>query len=129
MPERRIHRRNRMVLPIKVSIGDTAQVLAHTIDITCKGARIAGLRQVLEIGSKIKLLRGSHKGNFRVVWVKQMGVDQIQAGIEALDASDTFWGVDLDHQDKEKQQDMDALLELLKGSKTARAMATRKVAK
>lgn len=119
MPERRSHPRRKMVLPVKVSVGNNLQLLAYTMDITCKGVKVAGLHEELNVGSTVKLLRGSHKATFRVIWVQQLAEKQIQAGLEAVDASDSFWGVDFEEQQNERKQEMDALLQLLKGSKKA----------
>jgi methionine synthase II (cobalamin-independent) len=49
-----------------------------------------------------------------------VGSNQIQAGVEAVDLDERFWGVDLSAQDEEKQQEMNALLQLLKSSAAKR---------
>lgn len=122
MPERRSHPRRKVVLPVKVSAGNNAPLLAYTMDLTCKGARIAGLRDQLAVGSIIKLLRGAHKASFRVIWVQALAANLIQAGLEAVDASDSFWGVDFEALEKTTQRQMDALLQLLKSSKLTRKL-------
>src|SRR5437879_9319187 len=65
MPERREHRRSKMVLPIKVFLPGAPQVLAHTIDISISGARIGGLREQLQPGKSVSLERGSQRAKFR----------------------------------------------------------------
>jgi hypothetical protein len=109
-----------MVLPIKVSVPEAANVLAHTVDISLTGARIGGLRQQLQTGKIVSLQRGSQRAKFRVVWVRQLGPGEIQIGVEAIDAHNNFWGVDFSGQ-ADAKQGTDALMELLKGSKAARA--------
>jgi hypothetical protein len=110
-----------MVLPIKVTLPDRAHILAHTVDISVTGARIGGLRQQLQPGKVINLQRGSQRAKFRVVWIRQLGEDEIQVGVESVDAHSNFWGVDLSQPDAEAKQGTDALMELLRGAKTARA--------
>jgi hypothetical protein len=120
MLERRAHPRRKVVLPVKISLSDAAQVLGYAIDITRRGAKISGLRQALEVGSTIKLARGSNRAEFRVVWVQQLDAKQIQVGVEALNAADNFWGVDLKQEDGKNAKEMDAVLEFLKGSKAGK---------
>lgn len=114
--ERRILRRRRMVLPVKLAAADGVTSLAHTIDITIEGARIAGLRQELQPGNQITLRRGSHKARFTVVWVGQLGSGEMQAGLKCVDRIDAFWGVDLHSDDQKAANDTKMLLELLSSS-------------
>lgn len=101
-----------MVLPVKVSL-DAENQLAHTLDITRGGARLGGLRTRLEPGTIISLQRGSKKAQFRIAWVRQLGPNELQAGIEALEMQDKFWGVDLSNQTHEAKDDLKALMTLL----------------
>ena len=108
-----------MVLPVKVSI-DKVTHLAHTVDITNTGARLGALRTQLEPGMIISLQRGSQKAKFQIAWIRQLGPNELQAGIESLQPQNNFWGVDLSDQGLETKKDLQALLTLLSGpSKTA----------
>lgn len=115
MLERRKAARRRMVLPVKVSI-DQATHLAHTVDITAVGARIGGLRVQMEAGMKIELQRGPRKAKFQIKWLSRLSENEIQIGVECLEAQEKFWGVDLADMKADAKKDMDALLTLL-GSK------------
>ena len=101
-----------MVLPVKVSF-DKANHLAHPVDITHTGARLGGLRAQLQPGMIITLQRGSKKAQFRIAWIQQLAPTELQAGIEALEMQDKFWGVDLSNQTHEAKDDLKALMTLL----------------
>lgn len=109
-----------MILPVKISIADSTE-LAYTIDITCKGARLAGVHKSLQPGETITLNRGSQKGKFRIIWVKQLGANEMQAGIEAFEPQPRFWGVDLSDGEQAAKNDVQALMTLL-----SRAPASKK---
>jgi len=87
-----------MVLPLRVWLdeqnSDNAQ-LAHTVDISPGGGRLGGLRIQVEPGQAILIQRGQQKAQFRVVWAKQMGPGEIQAGVESVDPEKKIWGVEL----------------------------------
>jgi hypothetical protein len=119
MLNKRLSPRRKMVLPIKVSI-DRVSHLAHTIDITHNGARIAGLRARLEAGMTISLQRGMKKAKFTILWIRQLSPNELQAGIQALEPQDQFWGVDLADAEHDAEKDMQTLMTLLaKCSKAA----------
>jgi hypothetical protein len=107
-----------MVLPVKISADQTTH-LAHTVDITGAGARLAGFRAQLQVGAIIELQRGPRKAKFFVRWIKNLDANEIQMGIECQEPQDKFWGVDLAQQDQQTKQDMDALMTLLTRSKAA----------
>jgi hypothetical protein len=118
-PERRRHKRKKVVLPVRLSRsqadGLAAGQLAHTIDITDTGARVGGLRTPIEPGQMITLQRGQAKARFRVIWTKQLGPSELQAGVECAEPNKTIWEFDLDDQnesgDGRKQQEF--LMKLL----------------
>ncbi len=92
-----------MVLPLRVwpddgSDASAASQLAHTLDISPIGGRLGGLHNPLQTGQTIMLQRGQHKSQFRVIWTKQLGPGEIQAGIESVAYETKVWGVDLPHQ-------------------------------
>jgi CheY-like chemotaxis protein len=70
--------------------------LAHTVDISKSGARLAGLEEPLEHGEIVKLECGNREAPFRVVWTGGQGTASAgQAGLECLAADEDFWKVDL----------------------------------
>jgi hypothetical protein len=100
-----------MVLPVKISVGKVTG-LAHTIDITPSGARLGALRTQLQPGTTISLQRGPKKAQFRIEWIKQLAPNELQAGIEALEPQNNFWGVNL-ADDLDAKKDMETLMSLL----------------
>jgi hypothetical protein len=106
MLNRRKSPRRKMVLSVKVSVDKVTHV-AHTVDITPTGARInCTLRTQLQPGTVIGVQRGSRKAGFRVQWIRQLGPNEQQMGIESLEPQNMFWGVDLsdDFESKRDQQ-------------------------
>jgi hypothetical protein len=71
MSEKRTSPRRKMVLPVKVMI-DRVTYLAHTVDITHRGARLGALRTQLQPGMSISLQRGSKKAKFRIAWIREL---------------------------------------------------------
>jgi hypothetical protein len=116
MQERRGNPRKKMVLPVKVSIGEGAG-LAYTLDITSMGARLGGIQITFEAGQTVVLTRNGRKASFRVAWIRQVSPKEIHAGIEAMQPLDNFWGVDLTEQAAKK--DIEAMMSLAGGAKKA----------
>jgi len=112
MLERRKTRRKKMILPVKVSMFGSTQ-FAHTLDITASGARLGSLRSELKTGEIIVLHRGAKKAKFRISWVQQVNPKEIQAGIEALEPRENFWGVDLTAEEREEKKNAEMLMTLL----------------
>jgi PilZ domain len=105
--ERRKAKRTKVVLPVKVSASGASQ-LAHTCDLTYTGARIGGLHAELKKGEIVSLQRGPKKADFKVVWVQQLGPNEIQVGLHAVQRqSNLFWGVDLPDQNREVKSDFE----------------------
>ncbi len=95
--ERRKSKRTKMVLPVKVTIGGVVH-LAHTFDLTHNGARLGGIHVPLKQGQIIAVQRGSKKTNFKIMWVQELAPKEFQAGIQAIETQNNFWGVDLSEQ-------------------------------
>ena len=105
MLENRRTPRRKMVLAVKVSIDEVTHV-AHTVEITDTGGRLGGLRTQLQPGMIVSLKRGSHNAKFRVVWIRQLAPNELQAGAECLEPQNQFWGVDLSDRENEAKHDM-----------------------
>lgn len=103
MAEQRKSRRTKMVLPVKVVIDGTTH-LAHTFDVTPVGARLGGLRGELKKGQVIQLQRGAKRARFQVMWVQELNPKEIQAGIQAMEQTSNFWGIDLCEQESDAKQ-------------------------
>ena len=79
MAEKRKSARKKMVLPVKFSLAHES-LMVHTLDITRSGARLGALRAQLQPGTIIDLQRGQKRAKFRIVWVRQLASNEIQAG-------------------------------------------------
>jgi hypothetical protein len=111
--ERRKAKRTKMVLPVKVSFSGASH-LAHTCDLTYNGVRLGGLHTELKKGEIVSLQRGSKKANFKVIWIQQLGPNEIQVGLQAMERqTTTFWGVDLSGQERDSKANLDALMSLI----------------
>ena len=119
MAERRAQPRKKMVLPVKVCIGD-ATLITHTLDIACSGARLGGLHAELQVGQTVVLQLGPKKARFKVVWVERRTPKELHAGLECLEPQSGFLGVDLTDQ-QAADKSFDSLMTLLKSSKAATA--------
>jgi hypothetical protein len=99
-PGKQRFKRTKMVLPLRLwpdedNGQNAAPLLAHTLDISPIGGRLGGLRSPLQTGQTVTLQRGQNRVPFRVVWTKQLGPGEIQAGIESAVYEEKVWGVDL----------------------------------
>ena len=92
MRNKRKSTRVKGVLPVKMCIGKSTDFV-HTIDITDNGAQLGGIRTRLQPGNVVSLRRGSHKANFRIAWIRELGPNEVRAGIECMEPQNDFWDV------------------------------------
>jgi hypothetical protein len=97
---KRRRKRIKMVLPIRVwgtdANGKAFVCLAHTLDVTPGGARVAGLNAPLQLGERIGITRGMKKAYFRVAWIGEAGSPaEEQIGVELIDTKNDIWGLQL----------------------------------
>jgi len=120
-PERRRHKRKKVILPVRLSRGDAngqaAGQFLHTIDITETGARVGGLHTVIEPGQLIILQRGQAKARFRVIWTKQLSPSELHAGIESAELDKNIWGFDLQDPEETAGKDNEFLMQVLYNKK------------
>ena len=102
MPPARKQRyiRTKMVLPLRLCLEGTNHrsreaTFAHTVDISPVGARLGGLHISLQPGEVITLQHRHSKAQFRVIWTKQVGPDELRAGVESVASENNFWGLEL----------------------------------
>lgn len=98
---KRKHKRLKMVLPLRVwtkpGSDETVFELAHTLDITPRGARLGAIHHLLNPGDRVVVQYRQRKIHFRVVWVRPMDeTSEFQVGVEALESGET-WGLELDN--------------------------------
>lgn len=97
---------------MKLSVADTT-ILTYTIDVTCAGAKLGGLRTELQVGQTVTLQRGPKKARFRIVWVRQLTPKELHAGVECLEPQAGFLGVDLSEKEPGGDKNFDTLMTLL----------------
>ena len=94
MRELRIH----AVLPVRltwVDDGKTITLTVCTIDVSQKGARLAGVAGLKATGQQIAIRRKASEAQFRVIWVgKPQSPHEGQIGVECLEADKIIWDVD-----------------------------------
>ena len=89
-----------MVLPLRLwgtdSTGKPFMLMAHTLDVSPTGARIAGVRAQITPGDVIGVQYRLQKQQFRVAWVGRPGTSRdSQIGIEYLDRERKILGLEL----------------------------------
>jgi hypothetical protein len=98
--EKRRQDRKKAVLPIRVRGNDASgkrfEDLAHTLDITPAGARLAGIRHVLKLRDRITVTYRQRRIDFQVMWTKQIeGTGEYQVGIKAMAQDGDAWGLSI----------------------------------
>lgn len=98
--QKRCEQRVRMVLPLRVSAKSGPEVypaeLAHTLDISPRGARLGAVHHELQIGTRVMIQYRQRRIESRVVWVRRLeGTNEYQVGVELLAKGSDVWGIDL----------------------------------
>jgi len=89
-----------VALPLRVTFWDCENkpllAMACTYDISSRGARISGLRAVVEAGDIVAVERGKNKTFCRVVWVGDLNSKQRgQVGIQSVEADRLMWDTEM----------------------------------
>ncbi|MGH9529962.1 MAG: hypothetical protein ACRD2S_08610, partial [Terriglobales bacterium] len=92
--------RVRVAMPLRVTFWDTENKplldMACTYDISERGARISGMRAVVEAGEIVAIERGRNKTFCRVVWVGDPDTEQRgQVGIQNVETDRPMWDSEL----------------------------------
>jgi len=90
--------RVKAVLPVRIKGKDAAgksfEELAHTLDVTAQGARLASVRHELNVKDEITIFYRQRKIQFRVVWIKKMkGTSEFHVGLQAATQDKEAWGL------------------------------------
>jgi hypothetical protein len=96
MGQRR-QRRLKTVLPVRLKCSDAPQavvVLAHTLDISHSGVRLAGITEPITTGT-VELQYRHRQAQFEVLWVAKNGKDH-RVGLRALRPEKDVWGIALE---------------------------------
>jgi hypothetical protein len=100
--ELRIH----AALPVRVWAESDRAVkqMAYTLDVSPKGARLAGVKGLKEPGQLIVVRRNTDEAQFRVIWIGNLKTPQEgQIGIECVDADKIIWDVDFSQAEEDFQ--------------------------
>jgi len=87
------------VVPVRINAinedGESVHCVAHTLNVSRRGARIAGVTLNLRLGVLVRLVRGRANAAFKVVWLgDREGSTKHQIGVEALEMVSNFWGLE-----------------------------------
>ena len=90
-----------MVVPVRIwgtdVEGKPFSQLAHTLDITSSGARVGGMRILLNARDVVWLQCRHRKAQFRIVWTgRPGGAREHQVGIECIENERNIWGLELE---------------------------------
>jgi hypothetical protein len=87
-----------MVVPVRVRLAGAKSpqsLLAHTLDATESGARLAGIPLDFKVGEIIEVQHRRERALFRVIWVRAMEASaEKQMGIECVEPDKNIWGMD-----------------------------------
>jgi hypothetical protein len=87
------------VVPIRINAineaGEPIHCLAHTLNVSRRGARLAGVTLPLRAGMVVRIVRGRANATFKVAWVGDKETNSLhQIGVESLEMVSNFWGMD-----------------------------------
>lgn len=88
-----------MVLPIRSFATGTSVnggVAVHTLNLSSTGAKLGAFRHNVKRGDVLTMQRQHKRAKCKVVWTREVGPQEIQVGIEFLQAEEGFWGVPLE---------------------------------
>ena len=98
-PNRNRRQQNRVpaVLPVRVrgkdAEGQPFEEIAHTLDITAMGSRLAAIRRRLKIGDRLTVAYRQLRMAFSVVWAKEMNEREFQVGLQTVNQEYESWGL------------------------------------
>jgi hypothetical protein len=85
-------------LPVRVAWAESEQAIkqiAYTLDVSQRGARLAGVKGLKGPGQLIVVKRNTNEAQFRVVWIgRQRTLEEGQIGIECVECDKVIWDVD-----------------------------------
>src|SRR5215470_11749343 len=94
---KRRQKRTPAVLPVRGRGTDENGVpfeeIAHTLDITETGARLAAIRRPLKEPSQVTVVYHQRRMAFVVIWVKLIGKQEYQVGLRLIDQKSEGWGL------------------------------------
>lgn len=99
MPPTRKEHRTSAVVPVRITAvnekGEPIVCLAHTLNVSRRGALMAGVTIPLRNGMVVRIIRGRASASFKVMWVGSQETNSLhQIGVEALESVSNFWGLE-----------------------------------
>ena len=99
-----------MVAPVKLWItgtsGNQESHLAHTLDVSDHGARLAGFRCELRPDDMIEIQYRHKRARFRVLWTSTPKSQERQLGADCVEPQKDIWGVEfLEKVDEYEEKD------------------------
>jgi len=87
----------RAVLPVRVrgkeASGVLFETLAHTLDLTCTGARLGAMRRPLAPHDTLTIFYHQYRIEFVVMWSRLLGKNEYQVGLQSLSPENNPWGL------------------------------------
>ena len=69
--------------------------LAHTLNLSRRGALLAGVTMPVKVGTVIRIQRGQANAYFKVMWVgSQERNSNYQVGVAPVETVSNFWGLE-----------------------------------
>jgi hypothetical protein len=97
-----------MVVPVRVRLAGAnqgASQLAHTLDASEHGVKVAGFRGDLNVGDIIDIQYRFERALFRVVWIRvQEQSPEKHVGAECIESDKNIWGQEFPDQTDEYEE-------------------------
>jgi hypothetical protein len=106
---KRKKQRTKMVVPVRVRLtrpkdSHTPQ-MAHTLDATENGVRLAGFRGEVSVGDAIEIQHQHKRAMFRVVWIQALGKSsEKQVGAVCMEPDKDIWAVEFPQKPDEYEE-------------------------
>jgi predicted secreted Zn-dependent protease len=87
-----------VALPVKVYFAESSREfqMACTYEISYKGARLAQVKGITQVGQEVWVQRQMCKAKYKVVWVGKDGTEQQgQVGLECVEPEEIIWEKEL----------------------------------
>ena len=93
------------VLPVRVrgtdQFGKPFEEIAHTLDITAMGCRIAAIHHPLRVADHVTVVYRQRRVTFLIVWIKLIERHEFQVGLQTVKQEKDAWGLNPSNSDVE----------------------------
>lgn len=106
---KRNKKRTKMVVPVRMWVtgtsGSQESHLAHTLDASDYGVKLAGFHGQLKVGEVIEIQYRQKRARFRVVWIRSLdNSPEKQLGAECIEPKKNIWTVEFADETDEYQE-------------------------